>query len=58
MASVKLTKNELKVQKDKLKRFERYLPTLELKKQQLHTALVQGDFILVLFVFLFTYDLN
>ena len=29
-----------------------------LKMRQLHTALVQGDFILVLFVFLFTYDLN
>ncbi len=35
MANVKLTKNELKKQKDALKRFTRYLPTLELKKQQL-----------------------
>jgi len=35
MAKLKLTKNELKRQKDKLKRFTRYLPTLELKKQQL-----------------------
>ncbi len=35
MAKVKLTKNELKKQKDNLKRFTRYLPTLELKKQQL-----------------------
>jgi len=41
MASVKLTKNELKVQKDKLKRFERYLPTLELKKQQLQTVMMK-----------------
>lgn len=41
MASVKLTKNELKNQKDKLKRFERYLPTLELKKQQLQTVMVK-----------------
>lgn len=41
MASVKLTKNELKNQKDKLKRFERYLPTLELKKQQLQTVMMK-----------------
>lgn len=41
MASVKLTKNELKVQKDKLKQFERYLPTLELKKQQLQTVMMK-----------------
>jgi V/A-type H+-transporting ATPase subunit D len=35
MAKVKFTKNELKKQKDQLKRFKRYLPTLQLKKQQL-----------------------
>ena len=35
MAKIKLTKNELKRQKDSLKRFLRYLPTLMLKKQQL-----------------------
>ena len=35
MARVKHTKNELKAQRDALKRFERYLPTLQLKKQQL-----------------------
>jgi V/A-type H+-transporting ATPase subunit D len=35
MAKIKLTKNELKKQKDALKRFLRYLPTLVLKKQQL-----------------------
>ena len=35
MAKVKLTKNELKSQRDDLKRFQRYLPTLQLKKQQL-----------------------
>jgi V/A-type H+-transporting ATPase subunit D len=35
MAKVKLTKNELKKQKDSLKMFKRYLPTLMLKKQQL-----------------------
>jgi len=32
---IKFTKNELKKQKDALKRFLRYLPTLMLKKQQL-----------------------
>jgi len=35
MAKIKLTKNELKKQKDSLKMFQRYLPTLMLKKQQL-----------------------
>ncbi len=35
MTKIRLTKNELKRQKDNLKRFTRYLPTLELKKQQL-----------------------
>lgn len=35
MAAVKLTKNELKAQKDALKMYRRYLPTLTLKKQQL-----------------------
>lgn len=35
MAKIKLTKNELKKQKDALKMYQRYLPTLMLKKQQL-----------------------
>jgi len=35
MAKVRLTKNELKKQKDSLKMYRRYLPTLMLKKQQL-----------------------
>ena len=35
MAKVKLTKNALKAERDALKRFQRYLPTLQLKKQQL-----------------------
>lgn len=35
MAKIRFTKNELKRQKDDLKRFTRYLPTLELKKLQL-----------------------
>lgn len=43
MASVKLTKNELKKQKDNLKQFQRYLPTLQLKKQQLQSVIMQVD---------------
>ena len=39
MAKIKLTKNELKTQKDALKMFQRYLPTLTLKKQQLQTEI-------------------
>ena len=39
MAKLKLTKNELKTQKDSLKMFQRYLPTLTLKKQQLQTEI-------------------
>jgi V/A-type H+-transporting ATPase subunit D len=35
MAKIRLTKNELKNQREALKRFTRYLPTLELKKIQL-----------------------
>ncbi len=43
MANVKLTKNELKYQKDSLKRFQRYLPTLILKKQQLQMVIRQVE---------------
>ena len=39
--AVKLTKNELTVQKDRLKQFQRYLPTLQLKKQQLQSVVMQ-----------------
>ena len=35
MAKVKLTKTELKARTDALKRFQRFLPMLQLKKQQL-----------------------
>jgi V/A-type H+-transporting ATPase subunit D len=35
MSKIKHTKNALKAQRDALRRFERYLPTLQLKKQQL-----------------------
>ena len=43
MAKLKLTKNEQKKQKDSLKRFERYLPTLMLKKQQLQAEIRTVD---------------
>ena len=43
MAKVKLTKNELKSQRDALKRFQRYLPTLQLKKQQLQMEMRKLD---------------
>lgn len=43
MATIKLTKNELKSQKDALKRFQRYLPTLILKKQQLQMVIRQVE---------------
>lgn len=39
MAKIKLTKNELKAQKDELKMYRRYLPTLTLKKQQLQAEI-------------------
>ncbi len=43
MAKIKLTKSELKKQKDDLRRFERFLPMLQLKKQQLQIQLLQTD---------------
>lgn len=41
--AVKLTKNEQKKQKDALKQFNRYLPTLQLKKQQLQVVIRQSE---------------
>ncbi len=41
MASIKHTKNELKTQREALRRFQRYLPTLQLKKQQLQLEVRQ-----------------
>ena len=43
MAKIKLTKNELKAQRDALQRFNRYLPTLQLKKQQLQMEMRRLD---------------
>ncbi len=39
MAKVKLTKTELKARTDALKRFQRFLPMLQLKKQQLQAEI-------------------
>ena len=39
MAKLKLTKTELKAQNDALKQYRRFLPTLQLKKQQLQMEL-------------------
>lgn len=39
MSRIKLTKTELKVQTDALKRFQRFLPMLQLKKQQLQSEI-------------------
>ncbi len=41
MAKIRLTKNELKKQKEALKRYNQYLPTLILKKQQLQTEILK-----------------
>ncbi|MFH0917556.1 MAG: V-type ATP synthase subunit D, partial [Candidatus Omnitrophota bacterium] len=46
MAKIKLTKGELKRQRDCLKQFKRYLPTLQLKKQQLQLEIMQQNLIL------------
>ncbi len=41
MSKVKLTKGELKLKRDSLRQYEHYLPTLQLKKQQLQLAILQ-----------------
>jgi len=41
MSKIKLTKNELKKQKESLQRYTRFLPTLQLKKRQLQFELVK-----------------
>lgn len=43
MSAVKHTKNELKAQREALRRFERFLPMLQLKKQQLQMELRQVE---------------
>ena len=46
MAKIKLTKGELKRQRDALSQYKRYLPTLQLKKQQLQIEILQQSNIL------------
>lgn len=46
MAKVKLTKGELKKQRDELRQFQRYLPTLQLKKQQLQMEILHWNVLL------------
>ena len=41
MAKIRLTKNELKKQRESLKRFRRYLPMLQLKKKQLQLEIAK-----------------
>ena len=43
MAKIKHTKNELKTQREALRRYERFLPMLQLKKQQLQAELQTID---------------
>jgi len=43
MSTVKHTKNELKAQREALTRFQRFLPMLQLKKQQLHAEIQAID---------------
>ena len=41
MAKIRLTKNELKKQKEDLKRYRRYLPMLQLKKKQVQLEIIK-----------------
>lgn len=41
MGKIKLTKGELKRQRDALRQYQRYLPTLQLKKQQLQMEILR-----------------
>jgi V/A-type H+/Na+-transporting ATPase subunit D len=46
MAKIKLTKGELKKQRDALKQYKRYLPTLQLKQQQLRMDILHWNMLL------------
>ena len=41
MAKIRFTKSELKKQRDALRQYQRYLPTLQLKKQQLQMEILR-----------------
>jgi V/A-type H+-transporting ATPase subunit D len=46
MAKIKFSKGELKKQRDSLKQYRRYLPTLQLKKQQIQMEILRQHAIL------------
>ncbi len=46
MAKIRFTKGELKRQRDALKQYQRYLPTLQLKKQQLQIEILHQNVLL------------
>jgi len=46
MAKIRFTKGELKRQRDALKQYRRYLPTLQLKKQQLQIEILRQNILL------------
>jgi len=46
MAKIKFTKGELKKQRDSLAQLQHYLPTLQLKKQQLQIKVLEGRLVL------------
>ena len=46
MEKIKFTKGELKKQRDALKQYQRYLPTLQLKKQQLQIEILRQRILL------------
>jgi H(+)-transporting ATP synthase, vacuolar type, subunit D len=46
MAKIKFSKGELKKQRDSLKQYRRYLPTLQLKKQQIQMEILRQHVIL------------
>jgi H(+)-transporting ATP synthase, vacuolar type, subunit D len=46
MPKIKLTKGELKRQRDSLRQYRRYLPTLQLKKQQLQMEILRQHVLL------------
>ena len=46
MAKIRFSKGELKKQRDSLKQYKRYLPTLQLKKQQIQMEILRQHIIL------------
>jgi V/A-type H+-transporting ATPase subunit D len=46
MGKIKFTKGELKTQRDALRQYSRYLPTLQLKKQQLQIEILRQSVVM------------